>query len=101
MVIGFVITWIPPIQHALNFAQPSPTFVGFLVAELLLYCVEVQIVKMIYIKIFKTCSKDEQSGALVCAWHSIINMAVAVSAAVLALKVVWDGEDSEEVVSQQ
>ncbi|KAG5931737.1 hypothetical protein E4U59_007941 [Claviceps monticola] len=54
MVIGFVITWIPPIQRALNFAQPSPTFVGFLVAELLLYCVEVQIVKMIYIKIFKT-----------------------------------------------
>ncbi|KAG6119423.1 hypothetical protein E4U13_007695 [Claviceps humidiphila] len=54
MIIGFVITWIPPIQRALHFAQPSPTFVGFLVAELLLYCVEVQIVKMIYIKIFKT-----------------------------------------------
>ncbi|KAG6313346.1 hypothetical protein E4U44_002644 [Claviceps purpurea] len=33
MVIGFAITWIPPIQRALNFAQPSPTFVGFLVAE--------------------------------------------------------------------
>lgn len=54
MIIGFVITWIPPIQRALHFAQPSPTFVGFLVAELLLYCVELQIVKMIYIKIFKT-----------------------------------------------
>ncbi|KAG6232726.1 hypothetical protein E4U26_004239 [Claviceps purpurea] len=33
MVIGFAITWIPPIQRALNFAQASPTFVGFLVAE--------------------------------------------------------------------
>ncbi|KAG6220376.1 hypothetical protein E4U34_002906 [Claviceps purpurea] len=33
MVIGFAITWIPPIQRALNFAQPSPTFVGFLVVE--------------------------------------------------------------------
>ncbi|KAG6293918.1 hypothetical protein E4U09_002822 [Claviceps aff. purpurea] len=54
MVIGFAITWIPPIQRALNFAQPSPTFVGFLVAELLLYCVETRIIKMIYIKIFKT-----------------------------------------------
>ncbi|KAG5952406.1 hypothetical protein E4U53_000970 [Claviceps sorghi] len=54
MVIGFVITWIPPIQRALSFAQPAPTYVGFLIAELLLYCIEVQIVKMIYIKIFKT-----------------------------------------------
>ncbi|KAG5915785.1 hypothetical protein E4U42_007910 [Claviceps africana] len=54
MVIGFVMTWIPPIQHGLSFAQPAPSYVGFLIAELLLYCIEVQIVKMIYIKIFKT-----------------------------------------------
>ncbi|KAG6007375.1 hypothetical protein E4U21_006079 [Claviceps maximensis] len=54
MIIGFVITWIPPIQRGLSFAQPAPTYVGFLIAELILYCIEVQIVKMIYIKIFKT-----------------------------------------------
>ncbi|OAA36069.1 magnesium-translocating P-type ATPase family protein [Metarhizium rileyi] len=54
MIIGFVLPWIPPIQRGLSFVQPAPTYVGFLVAELLLYCIEVQIVKMIYIKIFKT-----------------------------------------------
>ncbi|KAK2594081.1 hypothetical protein QQS21_008230 [Conoideocrella luteorostrata] len=54
MVIGFVMTWIPPIQRGLSFAQPAPTYVGFLVAELILYCVEVQVVKMIYIRIFGT-----------------------------------------------
>lgn len=54
MVIGFVITWIPPIQRALSLARPAPTYVGFLIAELVLYCVEVQLVKVIYIKVFKT-----------------------------------------------
>jgi Mg2+-importing ATPase len=52
MIIGFVLPWIPGVQRALNFVQPSPSYVGFLLAELLLYCVEVQIVKMIYIKVF-------------------------------------------------
>lgn len=54
MIIGFVIPWIPPIQRGLSFVNPAPSYVGFLAAELLLYCVEVQIVKMIYIKIFGT-----------------------------------------------
>ncbi|EFY89523.1 magnesium-translocating P-type ATPase family protein [Metarhizium acridum CQMa 102] len=54
MIIGFVLPWIPPVQRGLSFEQPAPSYVGFLVAELLLYCIEVQIVKMIYIKIFKT-----------------------------------------------
>lgn len=47
MVIGFSIPWIPPFKEALS-------YVGLLVAELVLYCLEVQAVKMIYVRIFKT-----------------------------------------------
>ncbi|RKL20128.1 Magnesium-transporting ATPase, P-type 1 [Fusarium oxysporum] len=54
MAIGFVLPWIPAFRPAFSFAQPAPTFVGFLAAELLLYAVEVQVVKIIYIKIFGT-----------------------------------------------
>ncbi|POR35461.1 Magnesium-transporting ATPase, P-type 1 [Tolypocladium paradoxum] len=54
MAIGFAIPWIPPFREALGFAQPAASYPGFLVAELLLYMVEVQAVKMIYIRIFKT-----------------------------------------------
>jgi P-type Mg2+ transporter len=53
MIIGFVIPYIPPLQRALAFARPANSFVGFLLAELVLYCVEVQLVKMVYIRIFK------------------------------------------------
>ncbi|KAG6032795.1 hypothetical protein E4U41_007125 [Claviceps citrina] len=54
MLLGFALPWIPPFQPGLNFVNPAPSYIGFLVAELVLYCIEVQIVKMIYIKIFKT-----------------------------------------------
>ena len=54
MSVGFAIPWIPPFQDALGFAQPAASYVGFLAAQLLLYMVEVQAVKMIYIRIFKT-----------------------------------------------
>lgn len=54
MVIGFVLPWIPPLHAPLDFVNPAASFVGFLAAELLLYCVEVQLVKMLYVKIFKT-----------------------------------------------
>lgn len=54
MAIGFVLPWIPAFRPAFSFAQPAPTFVGFLAAELLLYAVEVQVVKIIYIKVFGT-----------------------------------------------
>jgi Mg2+-importing ATPase len=54
MLIGFVLPWIPGVERALTFTQPAPSYVGFLAAELVLYCIEVQIVKMIYIRIFKT-----------------------------------------------
>ncbi|KAF4440072.1 PMR1-Ca++-transporting P-type ATPase located in Golgi [Fusarium austroafricanum] len=54
MTIGFVMPWIPGLRPAFHFAQPAATFVGFLAAELLAYAVEVQVVKMIYIKIFST-----------------------------------------------
>lgn len=52
MIIGFILPWIPAFRPAFSFVQPAPSFVGFLAAELLLYCVEVQLVKVAYIRIF-------------------------------------------------
>lgn len=54
MSIGFAIPWITEFQRALSFAQPAKSYVGFLVVELLAYCVEVQVVKMVYVRIWKT-----------------------------------------------
>ena len=50
MLVGFLLPYIPPIAHALEFVRPAKSFIGFLAAELVLYCVEVQLVKMLYIK---------------------------------------------------
>jgi len=52
MAIGFALPWIPSFQSALSFVQPAVSFVGFLAAELLVYCIEVQLVKMVYIRVF-------------------------------------------------
>jgi Mg2+-importing ATPase len=54
MAIGIAIPYISPIGHALGLVHPAKSFIGFLAAELLLYCLEVQLVKMIYIWVFKT-----------------------------------------------
>lgn len=54
MIIGFVFPWIPALRPAFHFAQPAVTFVGFLAAELLAYAIEVQLVKMVYIRVFGT-----------------------------------------------
>lgn len=54
MAISFAIPWIPPFQQALSFARPAATYVGILAAQLVLYCIEVQLVKMVYIRVFKT-----------------------------------------------
>jgi len=53
MLIGFCIPYIPPFRDALGMTRPADTYVGFLAALLLAYCLEVQLVKMIYIRIFK------------------------------------------------
>ena len=53
IIVGFVIPYIPRLQHALALTKPANTFVGYLVAELVLYCLEVQLVKMAYIRLFK------------------------------------------------
>ncbi|KAJ3499081.1 hypothetical protein NLG97_g607 [Lecanicillium saksenae] len=53
MVIGFVLPWIPAFHSALSFVNPKGTYIGFLFAELVAYCIEVQLVKMVYIKLFK------------------------------------------------
>lgn len=52
MAIGFVLAWIPAFQSALSFVNPKDTYIGFLFAELLAYCIEVQLVKMAYIKLY-------------------------------------------------
>lgn len=54
MTVGFRIPWVPPFRAALSFAQPAPSFVAFLVAELVVYCVEVQLVKVVYVCILNT-----------------------------------------------
>ncbi|CAI6094640.1 unnamed protein product [Clonostachys chloroleuca] len=54
MTIGFILPWVPPFRPAFSFVQPATSFVGFLVAELLAYAVEVQLVKMLYIRVFGT-----------------------------------------------
>lgn len=54
MAVGFAVPFIPPFQTALGFAQPATSFVGFLAAELVLYCFEVQLVKMLYVRVFGT-----------------------------------------------
>jgi P-type Mg2+ transporter len=53
MVIGLVLPYIHPIGRLMGLVRPANEFLGFLAAELLLYCVEVQVMKVIYIKIFK------------------------------------------------
>jgi Mg2+-importing ATPase len=52
MAVGFAIPFIPPLAHALALVRPANSFIGFLALELLTYCVEVQLVKMLYIRLF-------------------------------------------------
>jgi P-type Mg2+ transporter len=52
MAVGFILPFIPPFANALKFIQPKNSFIGFLALELLIYCVEVQLVKMLYIKLW-------------------------------------------------
>jgi len=54
MLVGLSIPYIPPFQKALALVRPANSFIGFLAAELLIYCVEVQIVKMVYVRVFRT-----------------------------------------------
>ncbi len=50
MLVGFLFPYIPPFANALQFVRPAKEFIGFLAAELVLYCVEVQVVKMVYVR---------------------------------------------------
>ena len=52
MCVGFAIPFIPPFANLLHLVRPANSFIGFLAAELVFYCVEVQVVKMIYIRAF-------------------------------------------------
>jgi Mg2+-importing ATPase len=53
MIIGVVIPYIGPVAKILAMIRPSRSFIGFLVAEPLLYCLEVQLVKVVYKWLFK------------------------------------------------
>jgi Mg2+-importing ATPase len=53
MVIGLVLPYLKPIAKLLGLVWLANSFLGFLAAELLIYCLKVQFVKVIYIKIFK------------------------------------------------
>ena len=52
MCVGFAIPFIPSFANLLRLVRPVSSFIGFLVVELVFYCVEVQLVKMIYIRAF-------------------------------------------------
>ncbi|TKA58160.1 hypothetical protein B0A49_12139 [Cryomyces minteri] len=52
MVVGFAIPFIPPFANPLQLVRPRASFIGILAAELAFYCVEVQLVKMLYIRLF-------------------------------------------------
>lgn len=52
-IVGFVIPYIPKLNHALNLTPPHGSFICILAAFLVLYAVVIQLVKMLYIKIFK------------------------------------------------
>jgi len=51
VVVGLMMPYIKSVAHALGMVRPANSYLGFLVAELLLYCLEVQFVKVVYRKI--------------------------------------------------
>ena len=52
MVIGYLLPYIPPIANLLGFTRPKPSYIGLLGLQVFLYCLEVQVVKLLYIKLF-------------------------------------------------
>ena len=52
VVVGLMMPYIKSVAHALGMVRPANSYLGFLVAELLLYCLEVQFVKVVYMKMF-------------------------------------------------
>lgn len=52
MLLGFSIPYIPPFANASQLVTPRNSFIGFLAAELMFYCLEVQEVKMLYVRAF-------------------------------------------------
>ena len=51
--VGLAIPYIPPIAAALLMQHPHPLFYGFLVVILVCYMLLVQLVKTVYIRIYK------------------------------------------------
>ncbi|KAI9056076.1 hypothetical protein LZ554_001005 [Drepanopeziza brunnea f. sp. 'monogermtubi'] len=51
-VMGFIIPYIPKLNYALELAPPDGSFLGIMAALLVLYAAVMQLVKMLYIKMF-------------------------------------------------
>jgi Mg2+-importing ATPase len=54
MCVGITIPYIAPITDVLGLVRPQTSFLGFLAAEWTLYCLEVQMVKVLYKRVFGT-----------------------------------------------
>lgn len=52
MLVGFLIPYIPHVSNSLQLVRPRNSFIGFLAVELVFYCFEVQLVKMLYVRVF-------------------------------------------------
>jgi Mg2+-importing ATPase len=52
-VVGLVLPYVPPLSSALQMQRPHPTFYGFLVPILISYMLLVQLVKIVYRRVYK------------------------------------------------
>ena len=52
MLVGFSIPFVPSLAGALQLVRPKTRFMGFLAAELLVYCLEVQGSKVLCVGLF-------------------------------------------------
>jgi len=52
-VVGWVLPYVPALSSALQMQRPHPTFYGFLVPILISYMLLVQLVKIIYRRVYK------------------------------------------------
>ena len=53
MIIGLALPYIKPLRYLLGFAKPANSYLGFLIVELVLYCIQVELIKRLYIRVFK------------------------------------------------
>jgi Mg2+-importing ATPase len=52
MAVGLAIPYIPSVRDALGMMTPKSSFMGFLAVELVVYCLEVHVVKLVYVRVW-------------------------------------------------